>query len=95
MVPKIMIDEAAKTELIELKVKHSEIIEKNETLSNKAQALETDKNEFETTLTKLKVCVSYPSYVFMCYITLLHLNHCKTPKLRPQIVNTYTKECCL
>jgi len=51
---KIMIDEAAKTELIELKVKHSEIIEKNETLSNKAQALETDKNEFETTLTKLK-----------------------------------------
>ena len=74
MVPKIMIDEAAKTELIELKVKHSEIIEKNETLSNKAQALETDKNEFETTLTKLKVCLSYPSYVFVCYITLLHLN---------------------
>ena len=62
MVPKIMIDEAAKTELIELKVKHSEIIEKNETLSNKAQALETDKNEFETTLTKLKVCVSYPAF---------------------------------
>ena len=62
MVPKIMIDEAAKTELVELKVKHSEIIEKNETLSNKAQALETDKNEFETTLTKLKVCVSYPSF---------------------------------
>ena len=62
MFPKIMIDEAAKTELVELKVKHSEIIEKNETLSNKAQALETDKNEFETTLTKLKVCVSYPAF---------------------------------
>ena len=59
---KIMIDEAAKTELVILKVKHSEIIEKNETLSNKAQDLETDKNEFETTLTKLKVCVSYPAF---------------------------------
>ena len=59
---KIMIDEAAKTELVELKVKHLEIIEKNETLSNKAQALETDKNEFETTVTKLKVCLSYPTF---------------------------------
>ena len=58
---KLMIDEAAASELDTLKVKHAEIIEKNETLSNKVEALQTEKNEFETTLTKLKVCVPYPA----------------------------------
>ena len=53
---KLMIDEAAASELVTLKVKHSKIIEENETLTDKVHALETDKNEFETTLTKLKVC---------------------------------------
>ena len=52
---KLMIDEAAASELVTLKVKHSKIIEENETLTDKVHALETDKNEFETTLTKLKV----------------------------------------
>ena len=61
---KLMIDEAAASELDTLKVKHAEIIEKNETLSNKVEALQTEKNEFETTLTKLKVCVSYPAIYF-------------------------------
>jgi len=51
---KLMIDEAAQSELVTLKVKHSKIIEENETLTDKVQALKTDKNEFETTLTKLK-----------------------------------------
>ena len=53
----------ASKELVTLKVKHSKIVEENETLLDKVQALQTDKNEFETTLTKLKVHISYPVLV--------------------------------
>ena len=92
---KIMIDEAAKTELVTLKVKHSEIIEKNETLSNKAQALETDKNEFETTLTKLKVCLSYPAFLFDRNLNLSNLAFKKNLKKPTKYVYTKYAYLCL